>query len=162
MYVSEHERRRDLDEDRERWRNRDWWREFADVWLIIGRPFSKCVYCGNYKLGYFPGEKFEQKPHCTDERFVFGVVYSFPILRREAPGLTPWDPRKWARWWRDSGAQTSGSYHAVAFCLSLWGGGNLVEWKRRGYSFDVIAAFGVWDDSHRAAFLKWCVNPWRP
>lgn len=143
-------------------RERDWWRAMAAGLEGLGRPWSKCVYCGyKYKLGYFPGEKYEVRPHCDRERFVAGVVFSFPMLRRDMPGLTPWDPIKWARAWR-GGAQTSGSYHAVAFCLSLWAGCNADEWRRRGYSFDVVAAFGVWDDRHRAAFLKWCANPWRP
>lgn len=139
-----------------------WWRAFADAWVNIGRPFSKCVYCGGFKLGYFPGEKFEPRAHCDRERFVAGIIYSFPTLRREAPGLTPWDPEKWARWWKTSGALTAGSRHAVAFCLSLWAGCNADHWKRRGWSFDVVAAFGSWDERHRAAFLKWCANPWRP
>jgi len=140
---------------------RYWWRDMAETFSAIGRPFSKCVFCGAYKLGYFPGEKYEPRAHCTNERFVTGVIYSFPMLRRETPGLTPWEPIKWARYWRGP-AQTSGSYHAVAFCLSLWAGCNAEEWKRRGFSFDVVAAFGAWDDRHRAAFLKWCANPWRP
>lgn len=121
---------------------------------------SKCAYCG----GEHPVQPEGKRgvPRCDRERFVRCVVFSFPMLRRQASGLTPWRPDKWARWWRTSGAQTSGSYHAVAFCLSLWSGCNDRFWKRRGYEFDVVRAFGTWDHAHREAFLSWCANPWRP
>lgn len=147
--------------ERDLWDVRDWWKRFADAWLNIGRPFSRCVFCNYHKLGHFPGEKFEPRAHCTSERMV-ALIYSFPILKREAPGLTPWKPERWAKWWRTSGAQTDGSVHAVAFILSVWAGCNADHWKRRGYSFDVVRAFGSWDDRQRAAFLKWAQNPWWP
>lgn len=144
----------------------DWLRNFAREWSDIGRPFKKCVYCEQHhftprplKRGSF--EREEKIELCTAERFVRGVLYSFPILRRDAPGLTPWKPLKWARWWRTSGAQTSGSYHAVAFVLAVWSGSGK-EWVRRGYTFDVVRAFGCWDDGQRGAFLKWAMNPWWP
>lgn len=157
MTLSEHYRTvvRPPLSDHEMWRYK-----FAREWADIGRPFRKCVYCEAFH--FLPTAPNEQYRLCTNERFVRGVVYSFPMLRRDVPGLTPWKPIKWAKWWRTSGAQTSGSYHAVAFCLSLWSGCNADEWKRRGYSFDVVAAFGVWDDRHRAAFMAWTQNPWRP
>lgn len=138
---------------------RSWWQSFWLAWKCVGRPFSKCVFCDNYKVGYFPGEKFEPKAHCINERTV-ALVYSFPILKREAPGLTPWEPEKWARWWRTSGAQTSGSRHAVAFILAVWAGYNSDYWKRRGYSFDLVRAWSCWDDRQRGAFLRWAQSPW--
>lgn len=132
-----------------------WWREFWLSWRDIGRPFYKCVYCGSYHFDP------NTRPHCTSERMV-GIIYTFPVIRRDAPGLCPWKPEKWARWWRNSGAQTSGSYHAVAFILSVWAGLNADHWKRRGYVFDFVKAWGYWDNAHRAAFLRWAQNPWWP
>jgi hypothetical protein len=131
----------------------------------LGRPFRKCVYCACHHL--LPTTEAEKKEPrfrpCLEERFVTWVLWQFPILRRhEAPGVTPWKPETWAKWWRTSGAQTSGSYHAVAFVLSVWAGENTDYWKRRGYSFDIVRAWGSWDDAHRAACLHWLNHPWRP
>jgi hypothetical protein len=138
---------------------RRWWQRFADEWLDIGRPFKKCVYCEAFH--FTPRTEKEKIRPCIAERFVRGLLYTFPMLRRDCPGLTPWKPLKWARWWRTSGAGTSGSYHAVAFVLSVWSGSGK-EWIRRGYTFDVVRAFGTWDEAHRAAFNAWCQNPWWP
>lgn len=136
------------------------WRVFCEVWADIGRPFHRCVYCEWFHFDQPPERR--GAPCCLNERFVRGIIYRFPMLRRDAPGLTPWKPEKWARWWRTSGAQTSGSYHAVAFVLSVWSGENSDFWRRRGYSFDVVRAFNSWDPNHRAAFLAWAQNPWWP
>lgn len=137
-------------------RNHAMWRsEFSYAWQHIGCPFYACVYCGWHHL--YP----ETRPHCTSERMV-ALIYTFPVLRRDAPGLCPWEPEKWARAWRKGGMQTSGSYHAVAFILSVWAGSNADHWKRRGYSFDMVRALGVWDESQRGAFLKWAQRPWWP
>ena len=101
----------------------------------------------------------------TEDRFVRKLIFSFPSLHRTAPGLTPWNPTMWAKWWRTSGAQTSGTYHAVALCLSVWSGGNRDAAGRKwftGYEFDAARAMGSWDNAHRAAFLKWVADPWWP
>ncbi len=138
----------------------NWLIKFGGNWQDIGRPFKKCVYCEAHHFVPVDLKKEKYVP-CTAERFVRGIIYSFPILRRDAPGLTPWKPLKWAKWWRTSGAQTSGSYHAVAFVLSVWSGSGK-EWIRRGYVFDVVRAFGCWDEGQRGAFRAWTQNPWWP
>jgi hypothetical protein len=127
----------------------------------IGRPFFKCVYCTRAHLR--PAEPGTSC--CTEERFVRGLVYTFPMLHRNVPGIAPWNPEKWARWWLTSGAQTGGSYPAVAFVLHVWGGAGKearAYWKRRGYEFDISAALQSWDEAHRNAFRRWAANPWWP
>lgn len=138
---------------------REWCKAVQIHLADLGRPFKDCVYCG--EVHFTPRDKNEKIELCTRERFVRGIVYTFPSLRRDCPGLTPWDAVKWARWWRTSGARTSGSHHAVCFVLSVWSGGNK-EWKRKGLDFDCARAFGSWDQEHRAAFLKWAERPWWP
>jgi hypothetical protein len=149
-----------LREDAERDRRR--WHSFCALWSPdkvmggIGLPFFKCTYCEAHHWR----PDVVGAPCCKEAGFVQGVIAWFPMLRR-SPHLQPWKPLKFARYWRTSGAQTSGSYHAVAFVLSVWSGSSK-EWKARGYSFDVSRAFQCWDDQHRDAFRRWAANPWWP
>jgi len=146
---------------------------FADAWRDIGRPFFRCVYCKAESkadaIYHFTaidpktGKPTPGVPVCTSEKFVRGVVAQFHSLRR-SPGLAPWDPFVFARYQRGP-ARTGGSYHAAAFVLSVWSGGNRdsdgKQWFR-GYDFDAVKAMGSWDYEHREAFLRWCQNPWWP
>lgn len=148
-------RRDDVERDYIRWRG------FCEAWRDVGRPFFKCTYCcGVHFRPEMPGT-----PCCTEEKFVRGLIYKFPMLRRQAPGLAPWNPTKWARWWRTSGAQTGGSYHVVAFVLSVWSGGNRSNDGKRwipGYDFDLVRALQTLDEAHRRVIQEWIANPWWP
>lgn len=48
------------------------------------------------------------------------------------------------------------SHHAARFILAIWSQND----ERDETPFDVIAAFAVWNEEHRAAFLAWAANPW--
>ena len=80
----------------------------------------------------------------------------FPTLRY-AQGADPFLPHLLDEWVR-SGAATSASRHAVRFVLQVWN--SKERWKAG--PFNVVDAFAVWDDLHRAAFLRWATDPWFP
>lgn len=73
------------------------------------------------------------------------------------PGVRPWDPVELERSAREDGWAGSGARHATAFVLSVWN--PRADWTLR---FDLVSAWGVWDDRHRAAFRSWLDAPWWP
>jgi len=107
------------------------------------------------------------------------LARSFPMLR-SAAGVDPWDPAALIRW-ACSPAITSGGMHAVHFCLQVWN--STADWPEAAAAvlreagepepdvevlarvfapFNLVAAFGAWDDEHRAACLAWCEAPFWP
>lgn len=158
------------------------WERFCALWSVdvdhgggIGRPFFKCVYCGkdasNRQIFHFTRMEKERDnrtyeiklvfkpgtPVCNNEQFVRGLVLHFHALRG-ADGLTPWSATRFARWAR-SGV-SHGTHCAAAFVLSVWNPSE--AWRMKGLRFNFQEAYGVWDESHRAAFLHWAQNPWWP
>ena len=100
---------------------------------------------------------------------------SFPSLRGRFGTL--FNAQEVADFCRDP-AVTSGSGNAAKFVLSVWSGpgplrfngetregGDRIEiddwrWPGKILPFDLHAALGGWDESHRAAFLAWAQDPW--
>lgn len=66
-----------------------------------------------------------------------------------AAGVEPFDP---LRLHEQAATWSHGERMAVQFLLAIF---NYTE-----YQFDVMEAFSVWDDEHRAAFLRWATGPW--
>lgn len=118
-------------------------------------PVYFCVYCDRH---HCRNPRLEPgAPECTEARFVRGVVLHFHVLR-QAEGLAPWNAQTFARWAR--GPISAATRDAAAFVLHVWSGGRSGPW--RGLTFDAVAAISRWDEGNRAAFLRWCSNPWWP
>jgi hypothetical protein len=83
----------------------------------------------------------------------------FPTLRGK-PGVRPWNQTVFGEWLKGPGPG-SGSTHAGLFVLAVWNGHGPHEAWELGH-FDVVKAFGAWDDEHRRAFLTWAAEPWCP
>jgi len=83
------------------------------------------------------------------------LAQNFPSMEG-APGVDPWDAAELNRW--AAGPASHGERLAARFLLAVWAPGT--EWEAG--RFDVVEAFGVWDQQHREAFLKWARDPWWP
>ena len=56
---------------------------------------------------------------------------------------------------------SSGQKRAIEFCLSVWN--QNTDWAEFGFRpFNVVHAFGTWDDKHRASFMAWAKDPFFP
>lgn len=90
----------------------------------------------------------------------------FPTMRG-VPGTDPWKVEDLIKW-LNTGAPTSGSWHAAMFLLGVWN--PTTKWNqegvrmRRGASgkFDLFAAYSTWDHQHVQAFLEWVRYPFWP
>lgn len=80
------------------------------------------------------------------------LAETFPTLQG-AP-LRPWDARAFEKW--ASERQGTGLRYAAQFVLSVWS----VDEPWTIGRFDIFAAMGAWDTTHRQAFVKWCSSPW--
>ena len=93
----------------------------------------------------------------SSEQRISALAQLFPVLRKGAPGLTPWDPEQLDQW--GSGPSPSaGSRHAVRFVLAVWHDSR--PW--RSGPFNLIQAVRVWDDAHLEALRTWLRSPWLP
>lgn len=92
----------------------------------------------------------------SDEQMAV-IAARFPSLRGK-PGTKPWDPLALDLWAYQGKAVTGGSLHAARFALSIWN--HDASWKVG--PFNLVAAFGTWDEAHREAFLAWCREPFFP
>lgn len=70
-------------------------------------------------------------------------------------GMQPWDANKLEK---SFAAKSHGEKCVIQFLLNLWDRGT--EWSCG--PFDVLEAFGVWDDIRRNAFLSWANNRFWP
>jgi hypothetical protein len=90
------------------------------------------------------------------------LARSFPSMRG-VPGTDPWDAESLIAW-TQTGAPTSGSIWAARFLLSVWNPGT--NWSEHGVpgagKFDLMEAWGVFDDAHRAAVMQWLAAPFWP
>lgn len=86
----------------------------------------------------------------------------FPTLRG-VPGTDPWDVDAFLAW-SQSGALTSGSGWAARFLLSVWN--PRTDWREYGFPgagrFDLMEAWDLLDDPHRAAIRAWLDAPFWP
>jgi hypothetical protein len=56
---------------------------------------------------------------------------------------------------------SSGERKSIEFCLNVWN--SWTDWTEYGYrQFNLVEAFGTWDDAHRAAFRSWAEKPFFP
>lgn len=92
----------------------------------------------------------------------FHAMKHCPNLNRE-DGAQAWLEAMWT-WMQDTldPHMDHGVKWACIFLLNVWAPGNPgrtgVPWP----PFDVFIALASWDDSHKAAFAMWCMNPVRP
>lgn len=91
-------------------------------------------------------------PEGTTEAQIIELAMAFPTLERQK-ATSEWRPDDLDTW-AVSGA-SHGEKLAVQFVLSVWN--QWEEWKCG--RFDVIEAYGVWDDKHWAAFRSWAEKP---
>lgn len=100
------------------------------------------------------------------------LCQSFHALRK-APGVSPWDQHKFAKW-ASGPAPSESTRQAAAFVLSVWNGGTPADggwWNDRDPvhgnklcvgRFDPVEAIARWDHLHTEAFLAWCRAPFYP
>lgn len=88
------------------------------------------------------------------------LAATFPTMREWPWALEPkaWNPEGVARFDGSVGPQCDGAVHSARFILSVWN--PCTRWKAG--RFDLHAALGCWDASHRAAFAAWVAEPWWP
>lgn len=90
----------------------------------------------------------------------------FPTMRG-VPGTDPWDVHQLIAW-MNTGAPTSGSWHAAMFLLMVWN--PHTKWNQEGIrmrkgatgKFDLGLAIHAWDQQHIDAAREWIDNPFFP
>lgn len=90
----------------------------------------------------------------------------FPTMRG-VPGTNPWNVEALIAW-MNTGAPTTGSWHAAMFLLGVWN--PHTKWNQEGLKmrkgasgkFDLFAAMHGWDQQHIEAALEWINNPFFP
>ena len=90
-------------------------------------------------------------PEGTDTARIIELARSFPSIA-DHPAVIEWNPDALAKWYA---VASSGERLAVQFVLGVWN--QYEEWSCG--RFDVIEAFGRWDDKHWAAFQAWTQEP---
>jgi len=90
----------------------------------------------------------------------------FPTMQG-VPGTDPWDVHK-LMGWMNTGAPTTGSWHAAMFLLGVWN--PHTKWNQEGVKmrkgangkFDLFVAMQGWDQQHIDAAMEWIRNPFFP
>jgi len=90
----------------------------------------------------------------------------FPTMRG-VPGTDPWDVHQLIAW-MNTGAPTTGSWHAAMFLLGVWN--PHTKWNQEGVKmrkgssgkFDLFVAMQGWDQQHIDAAMEWIRNPFFP
>jgi hypothetical protein len=90
----------------------------------------------------------------------------FPTMRG-VPGTDPWNVERLIAW-LNTGAPTSGSWHAAMFLLGVWN--PHTKWNQQGVKmrkgasgkFDLFAACAAWDHQHLQAMQEWIAAPFWP
>lgn len=90
----------------------------------------------------------------------------FPTMR-DVPGTDPWDVHQLMAW-MNTGAPTTGSWHAAMFLLGVWN--PHTKWNQEGVKmkksatgkFDLFVAMHGWDQQHIDAAREWIANPFFP
>ena len=90
----------------------------------------------------------------------------FPTMHG-VPGTNPWNVEQLIAW-MNTGAPTTGSWHAAMFLLGVWN--PHTKWNQEGLKmrkgasgkFDLFAAMHGWDQQHIETALEWINNPFFP
>lgn len=90
----------------------------------------------------------------------------FPTMHG-VPGTDPWDVHQLLAW-MNTGAPTTGSWHAAMFLLGVWN--PHTKWNQEGVKmrkgasgkFDLFVAMQGWDQQHIDAAREWIANPFFP
>lgn len=92
----------------------------------------------------------------------FHVLNHCPNLVKDE-GPSSWLTAMW-KWLEEPGDfdMDAGSQCAIVFLLNVYAPGNPGRTGIPWPPFDVFHALAAWDDSHKAAFAMWCMNPVRP
>lgn len=94
-----------------------------------------------------------EHPEGTDTARIIQLAQSFPsIANLEA--VVDWEPETLDRW--AASVASHGERLAVQFVLAVW---NQHETWDSG-KFDVLDAYGTWDQQHWAAFQYWVGAPY--
>jgi hypothetical protein len=82
---------------------------------------------------------------------------------RGVPGTDPWDALQLIAWC-NTGAPMSGSGWAARFLLSVWNPST--NWNEEGLPgagrFELMEAWAIFDDPHRAGVMQWLDAPFWP
>jgi hypothetical protein len=79
------------------------------------------------------------------------------VYLEKASGVTLWDANTLDRW-AASYTGSHGELITARFLLAVWDPEHTWSCGR----FELMEALRVWNDRHRAAFLKWASDPWWP
>lgn len=90
----------------------------------------------------------------------------FPTMHG-VPGTDPWNVERLIAW-MNTGAPTTGSWHAAMFLLGVWN--PHTKWNQEGVKmrkgasgkFDLFVAMQGWDQQHIDAAREWIANPFYP
>ncbi len=86
------------------------------------------------------------------------LALQFPTLRKEVPGVSPWNAVKLDHWASTSDGMTAGSRCAVQFVLYVWD--PQASWQSGPFSFR--DAYGRWDLAHWTVLQQFIQNPFFP
>lgn len=86
------------------------------------------------------------------------LALSFPALKVEFPGISPWSQDKLNEW-ATSGGPSHGEVCAAEFLLYVWNPGDDTPWAGR---FSLAECLKTWDVFNRFAFLRWAEDPFWP
>jgi hypothetical protein len=92
-----------------------------------------------------------QHPEGTTTARIIELAKSFHSTAR-LPIVDDWNADKLDQW---ALTASHGERLAAQFLLAVWN--QFEEWKCG--RFDVIEAYGVWDEEHWRAFQRWAENP---
>lgn len=112
-------------------------------------------------------EKKRRERWPSDYRLAMSELAKLFPTMRGVPGTDPWNVEKLIAW-LNTGAPTSGSWHAAMFLLGVWN--PHTKWNKEGVKmrkgasgkFDLFAAYGVWDEHHIQAMQEWLAVPFWP
>jgi hypothetical protein len=90
----------------------------------------------------------------------------FPTMRG-VRGTKPWNVHELIAW-MNTGAPTTGSWHAAMFLLGVWD--PHTKWNQEGVKmrkgasgkFDLFVAMQGWDQQHIDAAMEWIQSPFFP
>jgi hypothetical protein len=123
---------------------------------------------GDISLTTPPGPKHYTLPRWPqDYRLAMTELAKLFPTMRGVPGTDPWNVEKLISW-LNSGAPTSGSWHAAMFLLGVWN--PTTKWNQEGVrmrkgasgKFDLFAAYAAWDQHHIRAMQTWIAQPFWP
>ena len=103
-----------------------------------------------------PTEQVAADERPTPERRMAEFARTFASTKK-ASGVSLWSANTLDRWAAET-ALSHGERVTAQFLLAVWDPSH--SW--RCGRFDLMEALGVWDETHRAAFVAWATDPWWP